>query len=111
VRRIHRTFWERFVYLAIYQCSLCERVQHVPRPFRLHFGPHARCPHCGTFRLARLAEPDAVDPMQDGLWNLYARLSHGNLYHCRFCRLQFYDRRPAASQTSAREAVARNTSP
>ena len=109
MRRIHRTFWERFLYLAIYRCSLCQRIQQVPRPWRLHFGPNARCPHCGTYRLSRLAEPDGIDRMQTGLWNVYARFLHGSLYHCRFCRLQFYDRRPTVSQTAEQEPVARNT--
>jgi len=114
VRRIHRTPFERISYLAIFQCCVCEREQHMPRPFRLHFGPHARCPKCGTFRLTRLGEPDAVDTMQGGFLNLLERLRHGNLYHCRFCRVQFYDRRPPASQASEPpsepEAVAGNTS-
>lgn len=113
MRRVHRTTLERFAYLAIYQCRSCEREHHVPRPFRLHFGPNARCPKCGTFRVTRLGEPDTVDRMQGGLWNLLERLSHGNLYHCRFCRVQFYDRRPLASQVSEPptqpEAVAGNT--
>ncbi|MGA2273524.1 MAG: hypothetical protein ABSH00_08210 [Bryobacteraceae bacterium] len=114
MRRIHRTLLERLSYLAIFQCCVCEREQHVPRPFQLHFGPQARCPKCGTFRLTRLGEPDAVDSMQGGLWNRMERLFRGNLYHCRFCRVQFYDRRPAVSQSpeppSAPEAVAGNTS-
>ncbi|HEY1218867.1 MAG TPA: hypothetical protein VGF03_08005 [Bryobacteraceae bacterium] len=114
VRRIHRTALERFAYLAIYQCCLCEREQHLPRPFRLHFGPHARCPQCATYRLTRLGEPDAVDTMQGGLWNLLERWFGGNLYHCRFCRVQFYDRRPLLSQSSVPppepEAVAGSTS-
>ena len=115
MRRIHRTPLERFAYLAIFQCCLCEREQHLPRPYRLHFGPHARCPKCGTFRLTRLGEPDVVDRVQGGLWNLFERLFHGNLYHCRFCRLQF-PRPPAArarrprSRPSEPEAVAGDTS-
>jgi len=104
---------EHFTYLAIYQCRSCERELHLPRPYRLHFGPHARCPKCGTFRVTRLGVPDTVDRMQGGLWNLLERWSHGNLYHCRFCRVQFYDRRPLAPQTSEpppqAETVAGNT--
>ena len=113
MRRVHRTLLERFAYLAIYQCRTCEREQHMPRPHRLHFGPHARCPRCGTIRVTRLGERDAVDRMQGGLWNLLERLFHGNLYHCRFCRVQFYDRRPQVSQAaeppSQPEPVAGNT--
>ena len=114
MRRIHRTPIERISYLAIFQCLVCEREQHMPRPFRLHFGPHARCPKCGTYRLTRLGEPDGIDPIQGGFLNLLERLWHGNLYHCRFCRVQFYDRRPLRTQASnpppAPQAVAGDTS-
>ena len=114
MRRVHRTLIEHFSYLGIFQCCVCEREQHLPRPFGIHLGPHARCPKCGTFRLTRLGEPDAVDTMQGGVLNWIERLFHGNLYHCRFCRVQFYDRRPVASPSSEPpsepEAVAGNTS-
>jgi hypothetical protein len=63
--------------------------------------------------LKRLGEPDVVDRIQGGVWNLIERLAHGNLYHCRFCRVQFYDRRPLVSRPleppSQPEAVAGNT--
>ena len=114
LRRIHRTLMERFSYLGIFQCAACEREQHMFRPYRLHLGPHARCPKCATFRVKRLGEPDVVDRLQGGFWNLMERLARGYLYHCRFCRLQFYDRRPLVSRPleppSQPEAVAGNTS-
>jgi len=47
-----------------------------------------------------LGEPDRIDPMQTGLWNMIERMMGAHLYHCRFCRVQFYDRRPPASQPS-----------
>jgi hypothetical protein len=31
--------------------------------------------------------------MFTGFLNFMERLGHGRLYHCRFCRVQFYDRR------------------
>ncbi len=101
LRRIHRTPIERISYMAIFQCCLCNREQYMPRPFRLHFGPHARCPKCGTYRLTRLAELDVIDSVQGGFLNLLERLCHGNLFHCRFCRVQFYDRRPLAAPATA----------
>ena len=104
VRRVHRTFLERFAYLAIYRCRQCQHEQYVPRHYRLHFGPHVRCPRCGTLRLVRLKERDRIDGMQRGLMNLAERLAGGKLYHCKICRLQFYDRRtlaPAAPPVGA----------
>lgn len=56
-----------------------------------------RCPNCGTFRITKLKERDKIDPMVGGVLNLLERMAAGNLYHCCFCRLQFYDRRRMGS--------------
>ena len=98
VRRIHRTFFERFIYMAIYACRDCEAEKAHPRHYMFHFGPHARCPHCGTFRVARLKGPDKIDPLRTGLLNYLERLVGGRLYHCCYCRVQFHDRRMLASE-------------
>ena len=97
LRRVHRTFFERFSYMAIYECKSCAVEEFVPRRFRLHFGDKARCPKCGTFRIVRLKAPDRIDPMFRGFFNLLERLSGGRLHHCRYCRIQFYDRRKLAT--------------
>ena len=86
--------------MAIYRCRHCEQEQYVPRPYRYHLGSDARCPRCGTFRLSRLKERDKIDPMRGGLYNLAERLSGGKLYHCKFCRVQFYDRRGLSAESS-----------
>jgi DNA-directed RNA polymerase subunit RPC12/RpoP len=91
---VHRTFWERFKYLAIYDCRECEREVLIPRHYTYHSGTACRCPKCGTFRVVKLKVPDKIDPMHGGMLNLLERLAGGNLYHCCFCRVQFFDRRP-----------------
>jgi DNA-directed RNA polymerase subunit RPC12/RpoP len=105
LRRVHRTFWERFKYLAIYECRSCEREVQVPRHHTYHFGSACRCPRCGTFRVVKLKVPDKIDPMHGGPLNWVERLMGGNLYHCCYCRVQFFDRRPLdpnASRVAAR---------
>ena len=106
LRRVHRTFLERFSYMAIYECQVCLHEESVLHRYRYHLGPECRCPRCGTFRLVRLKERDRIDPLQTGVLNLAERLAGGRLYHCRFCRLQFYDRRPLASGESPTELPA-----
>src|ERR1017187_9057443 len=59
--RVHRTFLERFNYMAIYECHKCKRQEFVPRRFRYHLGPSCRCPKCGTYRVVRLKHPDKID--------------------------------------------------
>ncbi|MBZ5583752.1 MAG: hypothetical protein LAQ30_16385 [Acidobacteriia bacterium] len=105
LRRIHRTFWERFSYLAIYECRDCHDITSHPRHYRYHLGEHCRCPRCGTLRVTRLKERDHIDPLNTGLLHLLERLAGGRLYHCRFCRVQFYDRRSLASPPPRTEEV------
>jgi DNA-directed RNA polymerase subunit RPC12/RpoP len=105
MRRVHRTFLERFRYLAIYECRQCHAEDRVPRAHQLHLGNSARCPKCGTYRIVRLREPDRIDAAQTGLLNLLERLNGGRLYHCRYCRLQFWDRRRLLSEVAAEESA------
>jgi len=113
LRRVHRTFWERFLYMAVYACKECKLEEPVPRHYTHHFGKQSRCPRCGTFRVVRLKGRDRIDPMQGGFLNLIERLAGGKLHHCRFCRLQFYDRRKLASEVAPPEdpAVSAPTNP
>ena len=105
LRRVHRNFWERFSYMAIYECRSCQRQEYAPRRYRYHFGPSCRCPICGSYRVAKLKERDRIDKMHRGLLNLMERMAgHSRLFHCRWCRLQFYDRRPLAPELSKTES-------
>lgn len=101
LHRIHRTFTERFAYMAIYECRECKDISSVPRRFRYHFGEHPRCPKCGTLRISKLKRRDRIDSMSRSLLNLLERMCGGGLYHCRFCRLQFYDRRKSMAAQPA----------
>jgi hypothetical protein len=96
LRRVHRTITERIFLMAVFECPQCKEVRKVPRRFTYHLGKRARCPKCGTYRLRALAHRDHIDSMQRGLLNWLSRMFGGRLYHCRYCRLQFYDRRKLA---------------
>ncbi len=111
MKRVHRTFRERFRYLAIYECRECETQGFVPRPFTYRLGPQSRCPRCGTYRLVRLRERDRIDRMHSGFLNLLKRITGGKLMHCRYCRLQFYDRRPVASEAPSPAGQALDPAP
>jgi DNA-directed RNA polymerase subunit RPC12/RpoP len=94
---------ERVNFLAIYSCKECQMEDNLPRAHQLHRGKAARCPKCGTFRITRLKEPDHIDPMHTGIWNLVEKMSGGRLHHCRYCRIQFWDRRRLQSEIAADE--------
>jgi hypothetical protein len=45
--------------------------------------------------------------MHSGFLNLMEKIAgNSRLYHCRWCRLQFYDRRPLATAAKTEEATA-----
>jgi DNA-directed RNA polymerase subunit RPC12/RpoP len=106
MRRVHRTMLERLNYLAIYECKECHAEDSLPHKHHLHTGKAARCPKCGTYRVVRLKEPDRIDPMHTGLLNMLEHMFSGRLHHCRYCRIQFWDRRRLASELAADEAAA-----
>jgi hypothetical protein len=85
--------------MAVYICPKCKREEFAPRRFRYHFGPACRCPLCGTYGVVRLRTPDRIDRKHSGFLNLLERISGGGrLFHCRWCRLQFFDRRKLAAE-------------
>jgi DNA-directed RNA polymerase subunit RPC12/RpoP len=101
MRRVHRTLWERVHYLAIYSCKDCQTEDTLPRVHQLHLGTTARCPKCGTYRITRLRVPDPIDKMTTGVWNLLEKIAGGKLFHCRYCRIQFWDRRRTQAEMAA----------
>jgi len=111
MRRVHRTLMERFSYLAIYACKECHTEDNLPRAHQLHRGKAARCPKCGTFRLRQLKEPDTIDRMHTGVLNMLEKMVGGKLFHCRYCRIQFWDRRRLQSEVLADEAAQESAIP
>jgi hypothetical protein len=105
LKRVHRTFFERFSYMAIYECPKCKNEKFVSRRYRYHLGPSCRCPECGTYRVVRLKQPDKIDRKHGGFLNLLERIAGGGrLFHCRWCRLQFFDRRRLGTAVTAATA-------
>jgi hypothetical protein len=84
--------------MGIYECRDCDTEKFYPRRYMYHFGPHCRCPYCGTFRVTRLKAPDKIDRVHTGFLNFLEKQFGGRLHHCRFCRMQFYDRRILTSE-------------
>jgi hypothetical protein len=83
--------------MGIFECRNCNEINRIARRYTFRFGPHSRCPLCGTFRLRLLAEIDRIDRMLRTPMNTWQKIRGGHLYHCRYCRVQFYDKRPLAN--------------
>jgi len=107
LRRVHRTLIERLRYSSIYYCKRCDSEEYVPRVFQYRLGQYARCPECGTHRLTKLKEMDKIDPVHWGWFHVIERLSGGRLYHCRYCRIQFHDRRERAPESAVGPGASR----
>jgi hypothetical protein len=88
--------------MAVYECQGCQRQAVASRRFRYHLGPACRCPVCGTYKVVRLKQRDRIDRFQTGFLNLLERFASGSrLHHCRWCRIQFFDRRKLAGECPA----------
>jgi DNA-directed RNA polymerase subunit RPC12/RpoP len=57
----------------------------------------AQCPDCGTTRLVVRKRRDPIDRYDGGLLAWWRRKMGAKLYHCIFCRLQFYSSLPLAA--------------
>ena len=94
LRRSKRRLLERFRYLESYRCPGCGSRYHVSVSSRLHLARFAKCPKCRYQDITLLKRVDKIDRMRGGIFNFIHRIIGGKLYHCWFCRLQFYDVRP-----------------
>ncbi len=97
MRRIHRTFKQRVVDMALFECPKCHASKEVGRPFTYYLGQKARGPLCGTLRVRKIAKRDPVDPMYRNFVYYLRTLMQTKLYHCMFSRRQFLDWRDAHS--------------
>ncbi|HZT31134.1 MAG TPA: hypothetical protein VFA33_14695 [Bryobacteraceae bacterium] len=115
MQRVHRSFREKFLFLALYECGQCQSRRPEPRRTTFYLGEYPRCPRCGTYRLRQMPVRDQIDPMRRGLFNRLQGWLGGTLYHCRYCRVQFYDLRktilPEAHKTVTAASVSQPGSP
>ena len=106
LRRVHRSLSEKLLYAAMYECGKCHTRKPEPRWYALYLGDYPRCPRCGTYRVTHLLARDKIDKMLTGPINYAQFLLGADLYHCRYCRVQFYDvRKPVAPEVGDKAAA------
>jgi hypothetical protein len=76
--------------MGVFTCPKCKEISRIARRYTYYLDEHTRCPLCGTYRLRALAEKDHIDRMLKTFMNAWHRMRGGRLYHCRYCRVQFY---------------------
>jgi len=111
MRRSRRRIFENLLFTSAYRCDACRLRVRISRLAVLKKLRYAACPRCGGYSLSVLARRDHIDAM----WNTPVRIivskMHARLYHCRGCRLQFYDLRrrvPASERKLFPESVTRH---
>jgi hypothetical protein len=93
LNRRHRKWYQRFVYKQLLQCRKCGVDAQVPREFTLKPTALVQCPRCHTHKVSRRIAPDKIDPVIKSFSSVVQGLLGGRLYHCNYCRIQFYDLR------------------
>jgi cytoskeletal protein CcmA (bactofilin family) len=84
----------------------------MPEPDERTEVPHdpVRCPHCQTTRLKVLKKIDRIETLYgNALMNRMRARRGDTLYHCVFCRLQFYDPRKPGSTPAPRNSANEDT--
>lgn len=94
VARRHRSGNERILYQACFKCRRCNADNRTYRIFFQFLQHYVDCPRCGTVDLSKLRSIDRIDRMTRNPFRHIIRLFGGTLYHCGYCRYQFYDLRP-----------------
>ena len=94
LRRAKRRSSERFWHLEAYRCQGCSARYYVTLGSRLKLARWAKSPRCRFQGVRARRRVDNIDRKRGGIFNLLHRMLGGQLYHCWFCRLQFYDLRP-----------------
>jgi uncharacterized protein with PIN domain len=84
---------QRLYAVAAFKCPQCESRMYHRRQFLGAFHRYTQCPQCGTAKLSRLKSIDYVDQLNKNPLRLLLRMFGAPLYHCTFCRLQFWDLR------------------
>ena len=91
--RQHRKWYQRLGYKQIFQCLECNDKALVPREFISKPSAYVRCPLCHTLKVSRRISRDKIDGMIRTFSSIVQCLLGGRLYHCLYCRIQFYDLR------------------
>ncbi len=99
--RVRRSIMEKMMYSRIYKCKECGFRISRNHHFTLYFAPHTHCPHCGNERVRLRSKPDKIDKTLKTPMSLLQRILGGRLYHCLYCRIQYYDLRKLSSAAVA----------
>jgi hypothetical protein len=97
--RTHRKFWEKPIYSIVFRCRSCNYRVGANQGFFKQFSRYTFCPRCGNVDVEKRKSRDRIDRVIHTPLSILNALLGGKLYHCVFCRIQYYDvrgRKPKA---------------
>ncbi len=95
--RSHRRGLEKLIFSQAYRCKGCQYRKCESYLSTGILDKYASCPRCGNPVPDRRSRRDRVDSMLHTPLRMLHWMMGGKLYHCVFCRLQFYDVRDIKS--------------
>lgn len=98
--RSHRHGLEKTIFSQAYRCKECGNRACLTYLRTGIFDKYVSCPRCGNPAPDRRSRRDKVDAMLHTPLRMLHKLFGGKIYHCVFCRLQFYDVREVRSKRS-----------
>jgi predicted Zn finger-like uncharacterized protein len=105
--RTRRNSFQKLYTLAIFKCPKCDDRFYLRRKFLGIFGRYVQCPKCGTMNLSKFKNIDRIDRVNKNPFRLALSIVGAPLYHCTFCRLQFWDWRSRDPEAEKERAARR----
>ena len=104
--RRRRGVLDKCLYSGLYQCKDCGVRAKVPRWKSWHWLSRTLCcPLCGTTDLKKRASRDWIDRMYCNPVMRVQQIFGAPIYHCLFCRIQFYDLRQPAGNVNQKDTA------
>ena len=94
MQRSRRKPLERLVIAQAYRCAECRSRVRVTKWRSLLDRRYVCCPRCKGHDVQVLPRIDPVEHLDRHLHRFVHKWLGAPLFYCRFCRLQFFDRRP-----------------
>jgi DNA-directed RNA polymerase subunit RPC12/RpoP len=109
--RCHRRWYQKLFYVHLYRCRECGIETPMRREFSLKPSAYVQCPRCHTHKVTRRIAPDKIDRVIHTFSSVMQGMLGGRLYHCVYCRIQFYDLRHSVKNAPGKNASVSKDAP
>jgi hypothetical protein len=107
--RTHRKFWEKPIYSIMFRCRGCDYRVGGKQDYFRQLTLHTLCPRCGNRDVEKRKTRDRIDKVIYSPLSMLNAFLGGRLYHCVFCRIQYYDVRGREPRPVVKSTVTKST--